>query len=189
VHRHYARFEEEVELKKRPPSEQQLDGGPAPVGALSRRELFGLRRRGYVRAAVALLPILGFVGAHRLFFSVANQGQLIIRNSHGNQELLDGVRAAIAQSQAVFLRAALIVPDRLHPVALLTSMFLHGDGCTFSETSSRGPNRRVFCDSEKLCASFSSFWASPDSQPPPARPGGSDAQHPSLGSPRSLSNL
>jgi len=61
-----------------------------------------------MRAAVALPAILGFFGADGLLFSVADQGQLIIRNSHGNQELLYVVCSAIAQGQVVFLGAALV---------------------------------------------------------------------------------
>jgi hypothetical protein len=69
-----AHSKSDCELEKKKASvETQLDGGLALVGALSRREnsLFG---GGYVRPTIALPATLGFVGANRPIFAVADNG-------------------------------------------------------------------------------------------------------------------
>ena len=48
-----------------------------------------------MRPSVALPTSLGLIGANRAFFAVADHGQLITRNSQGNEELLNRVHAPI----------------------------------------------------------------------------------------------
>ena len=60
-------------------------------------------------AAAVLLPA-GLVGFHAegLFLAIADRGEAVGRNAQADEILLDGVGAAIAESQVVFRRAAFV---------------------------------------------------------------------------------
>src|SRR5579863_2266683 len=80
-----------------------LKGGdgarPSPVSLLSGRQ---------VCVAVALVAVLGSIGAHGTFFTVADIPQAVGRYAQLHQKLHGGGGAPVAQAEIVFGRAALV---------------------------------------------------------------------------------